>query len=260
VVDSCPSFFDIMKKYSSAKPSLEQLLSFVPLMKPRIYSIASDAHYAPGQVDFTVVINQWKSKAGQELKTGLCTKFIQAVAAGKKIACAVVCGTFHFPAEDTTPMVMVGLGTGIAPIRSFVQDKLYKKSKGIKTGPMIVFYGCRRYEEELLYKEEWEMYKREGVLTSLVGAFQFDKPHYPPKQIFVSDKMAEQPELISDNLLAKGGYFFMCGPAVATPSVQKALKAAVVKKGGAGAPKTDAEADKWFQDFMAAGRYSEESY
>jgi len=259
MVDSCPSFFDIMKKYSSAKPSLEQLMSIVPLMKPRIYSIASDAHYAPGQVDFTVVINQWKSKAG-DLKTGLCTKFIQAAAVGKKVPCAVVCGTFHFPAEDTTPMVMVGLGTGIAPIRSFVQDKLYKKSKGIKTGPMIVFYGCRRYEEELLYKDEWEMYKREGVLTSLVGAFQFDKPHYPPKQIFVSDKMAEQPELISDNLLEKGGYFFMCGPAVATPSVQKALKAAVLKKGGAGAPKSDVEADKWFQDFMAAGRYSEESY
>eukprot|EP00930_Biecheleria_cincta_P033054 TRINITY_DN228_c0_g1_i1.p1 TRINITY_DN228_c0_g1~~TRINITY_DN228_c0_g1_i1.p1 ORF type:complete len:1881 (-),score=444.47 TRINITY_DN228_c0_g1_i1:541-5724(-) len=260
LMETCPSFFDIMNKYKSAKPPLEQLLSIVPLMKPRIYSIASDAHYAPGQVDFTVVINQWKPKAGGELKTGLCTKFIQAAAVGKKVPCSVVCGTFNFPAEDTTPMVMVGLGTGIAPIRSFVQDKLYKKSKGIKTGPMIVFYGCRRYQEELLYKEEWEMYKREGVLTSLVGAFQFDKPHYPPKQIFVSDKMAEQPELISENLLDKGGYFFMCGPAVATPSVQKALKAAVLKKGGAGAPKTEVEADKWFQDFMAAGRYSEESY
>ncbi|OLQ15392.1 hypothetical protein AK812_SmicGene421 [Symbiodinium microadriaticum] len=80
------------------------------------------------------------------------------------------------------------------------------------------------------------MYEKEGILSALVGAFQppaseFDKPHYPPKQIFVSDKMAERPELISDNLLEKGGYFFMCGPAVATPSVQKALKAALVKHG-----------------------------
>merc|ERR1719432_258723 len=121
---------------------------------------------------------------------------------------------------------------------------------------MIVFYGCRRYEEELLYKEEWEMYKREGVLTSLVGAFQFDKPHYPPKQIFVSDKMAEQPELISENLLDKGGYFFMCGPAVATPSVQKALKAAVAGHGKMGEQKAEA----WFEELMQTGRYSEESY
>ncbi|CAE8684022.1 unnamed protein product [Polarella glacialis] len=141
---------------------------------------------------------------------------------------------------------------------------------------MVVFYGCRREKEELLYKEEWEMYKREGVLTALVGAFQFDKPHYPPKMVFVADRMAEQPDLISTNLLEKGGYFFMCGPAghsergsgaedscrvaVATPSVQKALKAAVraiasvLKCGKAGAPKSEAEADKWFKDFMDAGR------
>ncbi|CAE8716661.1 unnamed protein product [Polarella glacialis] len=260
LVDGCPTFFDLMTKFSSARPPLEQLLSIVPLIKPRIYSIASDDKYKPDCVEFTVVINQWKTKGTGEMKTGTCTKFIQRAAVGTKIPCSVICGTFQFPADDTTPMVMVGLGTGIAPIRSFMQDKLYKKKKGIKTGPMVVFYGCRREKEELLYKEEWEMYKSEGVLTALVGAFQFDKPNYPPKMVFVADKMAEQPELISTNLLEKGGYFFMCGPAVATPSVQKALKAAVLKCGKAGAPKSEAEADKWFKDFMNAGRYSEESY
>lgn len=259
MLEVCPSFFDIMRKFPSAKPPLEQLLSTMPLIKPRIYSIASDANYAPGKVEFTVVINQWKAKSTGETKTGMCTKFIQRLPVGTAVPCTAICGTFQFPSEDTTPMVMVGLGTGIAPIRSFLQDKLYKKKQGIKTGPMVVYYGCRREYEELLYKEEWDMFKRAGVLSALIGAFQFDKPHYPPKQIFVSDKMAEQPELISDNLLDKGGYFFMCGPAVATPSVQKALKAAVVKK-GPGAPQNDAAAETWFQDFMAAGRYSEESY
>merc|ERR1712232_334607 len=157
---------------------------------------------------------------------------------------------------DVTPMVMVGLGTGIAPIRSFCQDKLYKKQKGIETGPMVVFYGCRHEKEELFYKEDWQLYKEEGVLTELVGAFQFDPPHYPPKQIFVSHKMAEKPELITNNLLEKGGFFYMCGPAVATPSVQAALKAAVSSQGEYG----DAKAETWFETFMHDGRYSEESY
>lgn len=175
---------------------------------------------------------------------------------GSKVACSVVCGTFKFPADDTTPMVMVGLGTGIAPIRSFCQDKLYKKQQGLKTGPMVVFYGCRREKEELFYKEDWALYKREGVLTELVGAFQFDPPHYPPKMVFVSDKMAEKPDLITDNLLSKGGFFYMCGPAVATPSVQKALKAAVAVNGQQG----EAKAEAWFETFLKDGRYSEESY
>eukprot|EP00933_Yihiella_yeosuensis_P006407 TRINITY_DN1110_c0_g2_i4.p1 TRINITY_DN1110_c0_g2~~TRINITY_DN1110_c0_g2_i4.p1 ORF type:complete len:1858 (-),score=525.91 TRINITY_DN1110_c0_g2_i4:496-6069(-) len=261
LVESCPSFFDIMKKFSTAKPPLEQLLSFVPLIKPRVYSIASDANYVPGKVEFTVVINQWKAKATADLKTGMCTKFIQRVKVGTQVPCSVICGTFQFPKDEVTPMVMVGLGTGIAPIRSFCQNKLWKKQQGIETGPMVVFYGCRREKEELLYKDEWKLYEREGVLSALVGAFQFDKPHYPGKEIFVSHKMAEQPRLISENLLDKGGFFFMCGPAVATPSVQKALKAAVLQSAGAKKGfKTDAEADKWFKNFCAEGRYSEESY
>jgi len=99
---------------------------------------------------------------------------------------------------------------------------------------MVVFYGCRREKEELFYKEEWAMYKKEGVLTELTGAFQFDNGTQPPKQIFVGDKMGEKPELITNNLLDKGGYFYMCGPSVATPSVQKALKDAVAGKGGLG--------------------------
>jgi len=256
IVDESASFFDICQKFPSAKPPLEQLLSILPLTKPRLYSIASSPFYAPGVLDLTIVINQWKTKAGDAVKTGACTKFIQRVPVGNKVACSVVCGTFKFPADDTTPMVMVGLGTGIAPIRSFLQDKLYKKQQGLKTGPMVVFYGCRREREELFYKEDWALYKREGVLTELVGAFQFDPPHYPPKMVFVGDKMADKPELITDNLLNKGGFFYMCGPAVATPSVQKALKAAVAGNGQLG----DEKAEGWFEAFLKDGRYSEESY
>lgn len=255
ITEESKSYFDVFKMFPSAKPPLEQLLSILPMIKPRVYSIASDAAFMPGRIEFTVVINQWKSKSGA-LKTGSCTKYIQHVAVGAQVPCSVICGTFKFPEKETTPMVMVGLGTGIAPIRSFMQNKLQKKRQGIKTGPMVVFYGCRREKEELLYKEEWAMFKKEGVLTELVGAFQFDAPHYPPKQIFVGDKMAERPELISDNLLKEGGYFCMCGPAVATPSVQKALKGAVSGRGGLG----EAKAESWFKEFMHAGRYSEESY
>jgi len=256
IVDSSASYFDVCQKFPSAKPPLDQILSIIPLTKPRLYSIASSPFYAPGVLDLTIVINQWKAATGGELKTGACTKFIQRLEVGKKVACAAVCGTFKFPKDDVTPMVMVGLGTGIAPIRSFLQDKLYKKRQGIKTGPMVVFYGCRREKEELFYKEDWALYKKEGVLTELVGAFQFDAPHYPPKMIFVSDKMAEKPELITSNLLEKGGFFYMCGPAVATPSVQKALKAAVSQRGQLG----DAKAEEWFETFLHDGRYSEESY
>merc|ERR1712070_1085320 len=117
-------------------------------------------------------------------------------------------------------------------------------NKGIDVGPMVIFYGCRREKEELFYKEEWAMFKEKGVLTELKGAFQFENGTNPPKQVFVSDKMIESPGLITDNLMEKGGYFYMCGPAVATPSVQRALKQCVAEHAGLGAEKAEA----WFDD------------
>jgi sulfite reductase (NADPH) flavoprotein alpha-component len=166
-------------------------------------------------------------------------------------------GTFTFPTDDKTPMVMAGLGTGIAPIRSFVQDRYYKKTVlGKEVGPMVVFYGCRHEREEFFYKEEWKKYQDAGVLTKLVNAFSHDKPHYPPKMIFVNQKMEEHPDLLGDLIGKKGGYFYMCGLAIAVPGIDKALKAAMVK---GGTVKED-KADAWLEEMKESGRYSQESY
>jgi len=252
VTEEILSFFGIFQKFPSAKPPLEQLMSMLPLSKPRLYSVASSPFYSENQFDLTIVIDQFKSSSGMKMKKGICTSYIQQAPVGSKIPCAAYCGTFKFPLEDTTPMVMVGLGTGIAPVRAFLQDKMYKKNQGIVSGPMVIFYGCRREKEELFYKEDWAYFKEQGVLTELIGAFQFDDPE---KVVFVSHKMAERPELITKNLLAEKGFFYMCGPAVATPSVQKALKDAISTEGGLGD-----EVEAWFDEFMKVGRYSEESY
>jgi sulfite reductase alpha subunit-like flavoprotein len=251
VVDEACSYFDVCKKFPSAKPPLDQLLSIVPMTKPRLYSMASSPFYSPTVIDFTIVINAFKAAGTGAEKIGASTRYIQRVPVGKKVAAAAVCGTFKFPADDTTPMVMVGMGTGIAPIRAFLQDKLYKKQKGIKTGPMFVFYACRR-NKELFYKEEWENYKAEGVLTELIDAYS----HEGPKPFYASHKIDERPEVIAENLAAKGGYFYMCGPAVGIPPIVKAMKAAVAGQGKLG----QAGAEKWFDDLQREGRYSEESY
>jgi len=166
-------------------------------------------------------------------------------------------GTFTFPQDERTPMVMTGLGTGIAPIRSFVQDRMYKKTVLKKdVGPMVVFYGCRHEREEFFYKEEWALYKEAGVLTHLINAFSHDKPHYPPKMIFVNQRMEENTWMLGDFLGKQGGYFYMCGLAVAVPGIDKALKGAMVQEGVC----TEKGADDWMESMKESGRYSQESY
>merc|ERR1712070_277003 len=115
-------------------------------------------------------------------------------------------GTFTFP-SDETPMVMSSLGTGIAPMRSFVQDRVYKKNVlGKMVGPMILFYGCRHEKEEFFYKDDWAQYRQYGVLTHLVNAFSHDPPHYP----YVNQKMEENVEMIGKYVGEQKGYFYMC--------------------------------------------------
>jgi len=253
--ESSVSFFDLFKMFPSAKPSLDHLLGLLPAMKWRLYSIANSADYVPGVIELTVVINQWPSKSG--MKTGTSTKYIQRLKVGDRIAATMTNGTFTFPEDDRTPMVMAGLGTGIAPIRSFVQDRMYKKTVLKKeVGPMVVFYGCRHEREEFFYKEEWELYKKTGVLTELVNAFSHDKPHYPPKMIFVNQRMEEHQERLGDLLGKQGGYFYMCGLAVAVPGIDKALKGAMASQGVCAQGGEDA----WMAEMKASGRYSQESY
>merc|ERR1719265_1191628 len=253
--DRSASYFDIFKMFPSAKPSLAHILGLVPAMKWRLYSIANSADYTPGVIELTVVINQWPSKSG--LKTGTSTNYIQKLRIGDRIAATMTNGTFIFPKDDRTPMVMTGLGTGIAPIRSFVQDRMYKKLVlKQEVGPMVVFYGCRHEREEFFYKEEWALYKKEGVLTSLVNAFSHDKPHYPPQMIFVNQRMLEHTQMLGELLGQQGGYFYMCGLAVAVPGIDRALKESIVQEGIC----TKEGEDIWMEEMKKSGRYSQESY
>lgn len=100
------------------------------------------------------------------------------------------------------------------------------------------------------------MFKKEGVLTELINAFSHDKPHYPPKMIFVQNKMEERPDLMYKYLYEQRGYFYMCGPAFATPGIEAATKKTVMEK----ANLSQAEVDSWFEKLHLEGRYSIESY
>merc|ERR1719336_657422 len=256
LAESSATFFDIFQKFPNAKPSLAHLLGLVPAMKWRLYSIANSADYRPGVIELTIVINQWQPK-NKDMKTGTATKYIQRVKVGDRVAATMTNGTFTFPKDDMTPMVMVGLGTGIAPIRSFVENRLYKKEVLKKNvGPMVVFYGCRHEREELFYKEDWKHFEKSGVLTQFLPAFQFDKPHYPPKMMLVNHRMEENPEIFANYIGKQGGHFYMCGLAVALPSINAALKSAVVDAGVV----SKEGADDWLEEMKKSGRYSQESY
>jgi len=257
--DASVTHWDVFQKFPSAKPTLAQLLGLLPPIKPRLYSIANSADFSPGVIELTIVINRWQPKDGKDKswKTGTSTQYIEHLPVGERVAIGMTHGTFCFPKDERTPMIMTGLGTGIAPIRSFVQDRMYKKKVlGMEVGPMVVFYGCRHEKEEFFYKKEWKEFQDAGVLTKLINAFSHDPPHYPPKMLFVNERMDENQELLGDLIGKQGGYFYFCGLAVATKGIDKSLCSAAVGSGMT----TEAKKDEWMANLKATGRYSQESY
>ena len=83
----------------------------------------------------------------------------------------------RLPESTKTPIIMAGLGTGMAPFRAFIQERLYQKQQGKEIGEIALYFGSRSSKQEYLYGEELEYYLSCGILTKLGLAFSRDQKH-----------------------------------------------------------------------------------
>ena len=127
------------------------------------------------------------------------------------------------PARDTAPLIMAGLGTGLAPFRAFVQYRAMQKAQGKEIGSILLYLGSRHQREEYLYGEEWEAYLDAGVITLLGAAFSRDQP----QKIYIQDRMRQTMPEIVKAYIKEGGSFYLCGPTWPVPDVQAVLEEAI---------------------------------
>jgi sulfite reductase alpha subunit-like flavoprotein len=169
------------------------------------------------------------------------------------IPCGLTNGSFYFPADKETPMIMTGLGTGLAPFRAFIQEWSWHQAHGTKTGPMWLFYGCRHEKKDYIFGEELKQYHADGVLTELRPAFSRDQK----EKIYVQNRMEEAADQLHGDLVAKNGYFYLCGQAGQLEiDVENAIKKAVKHS----TSMSDEEAQKFVDDMHENGRYNLELY
>jgi len=230
-------------------------LTLLPCIKPRLYTIASSSRAYPGKARLTVVINDWETPSGAQ-RVGLCTDYLERIGeegGPAQAACTMTSGTFNFPASNETPMVMVGLGTGVAPFIAFAQDRRWRRDGGEKNGPMWLFYGCRHEAKDYILGETLEALEGEGILTELRPAFSRDTA----EKVYVQHRIVEEPEKIYTDLITHGGYFYLCGQAGQLELDVKAALVTCFEKGG-GVSKREAE--KLLKKLVDEGRYCVELY
>jgi len=121
------NILDVLQEFPSLKIPAELLLTQLPLLQPRFYSISSSPDLFPGEVHLTVAVVQYNKRSGKgPVHHGVCSTWLNSLQPGDKVPCYVrQAQTFHMPEDSTVPVIMVGPGTGIAPFRSFWQQRLF---------------------------------------------------------------------------------------------------------------------------------------
>ncbi|KAF6230894.1 hypothetical protein HO173_011010 [Letharia columbiana] len=218
------TYADILLEFPSAHPSFHDIVRIVSPLKRREYSIASCQKVTPNSVALMIVVVGWVDPKGRD-RFGQATRFLNKLRVGAPVTVSVKPSVMKLPPKSTQPLIMAGLGTGLAPFRAFVQYRAWEKAQGKEIGSVLLYMGSRHQREEYCYGEEWEAYQDAGVITLLGRAFSRDQP----QKIYIQDRMRQTMNDIIQAYLKEEGAFYLCGPTWPVPDVTNVLEDAIAR-------------------------------
>uniref|UniRef100_A0A8B9CEE0 Nitric oxide synthase n=1 Tax=Anser brachyrhynchus TaxID=132585 RepID=A0A8B9CEE0_9AVES len=252
-----PNILEVLEEFPSAEVSTAFLLTQLPYLKPRYYSVSSSCDMTPREIHLTVAVVNYRTRDGQgPLHHGVCSTWLNKISLNEVVPCFVRSGNgFQLPKEPTKPCILIGPGTGIAPFRSFWLQRLYDlEKKGIKGGDMTLLFGCRQPDMDHIYREETEEMKRKGVLKEVFTAYSRQPGQ---AKVYVQDILQNKLEAKVCNLLHKeGGHLYVCGDIRMARDVAQTLKGILVKKLNL----TEQQAEEYFFELKSQKRYHEDIF
>ncbi len=241
-------FVDLLAEFPGARPTPQDFVDQLRKLMPRLYSVASSAKVFPSEVHLTLAVVRYKTN-GRD-RVGVCSTFLADRAPIGASAVPVFVSDSHFgpPVDGAKDCIMIGPGTGIAPFRAFVQERVATGA----TGRNWLFFGDQRRGTDFLYEEEWKQYLERGQLTRLDTAFSRDQL----LKVYVQDRMRENAQELWA-WLQGGAHFYVCGDAKRmAKDVDVALHAIVAEQGNF----TPAQATDYVKLLKKDGRYQRDVY
>ncbi|EGV63170.1 sulfite reductase [NADPH] flavoprotein component [Yamadazyma tenuis] len=252
-VDFC-TYWDILEEFQSCRPPFAELVKIIAPLKRREYSIASSQRIHPNAVHLLIVVVDWTDSKGRK-RWGHCSKYLSDLSIGDELVVSVKPSVMKLPPLSKQPIVMSGLGTGLAPFKAFIEEKIWQQQQGMEIGDIFLFMGSRHKKEEYLYGELWEAYKDAGILTHIGAAFSRDQP----EKIYIQDKIRDKIEDLTNAMVDKNGSFYLCGPTWPVPDITACLED-VMKNAAAKKGEEIKDLTKLIEDLKEEGRYVLEVY
>ncbi|KAI7895632.1 uncharacterized protein EV154DRAFT_494446 [Mucor mucedo] len=265
---------------SFASVPFDLIVESVSRLQPRYYSISSSSKENPKKITVTAVMLEYTPDASPRTVYGVNTNYLwriheainnveantvaptyriqgprnelyNAETKVARIPVHVRRSQFKLPRNPTVPIIMVGPGTGVAPFRGFVRERVLQKKEGKPVGPTVLFFGCRSQDQDFLYDNEWpELFETLGGNSRIITAFSRDSA----QKVYVQHRLMENGEEMW-GLLEKGAYVYVCGDAkVMARDVNQTFVRFAQQFGGFAEDK----AQDYVKNLRNTGRYQED--
>ncbi len=241
-------FVDLLAEFPGARLTPQTFVDHLRKLMPRLYSIASSPKVFPHEVHLTIAVVRYETN--HRARVGVASTFLADRVQVHSTPVPVFVSHSHFgvPEDGAKDCIMVGPGTGVAPFRAFMQERVAAGA----TGRNWLFFGDQHRATDFLYGDEWQRWQVEGKLARLDLAFSRDQP----QKIYVHDRMRENAAELWAWLKA-GAHFYVCGDAKRmAKDVDVALHEIIAAQGGLDA----AQAADYVKQMKKAQRYQRDVY
>ncbi|OMF54872.1 sulfite reductase [NADPH] flavoprotein, alpha-component [Paenibacillus sp. FSL R5-0490] len=239
---------DLVRDFKPWSSSAQEFVSILRKMPARLYSISSSFEANPDEVHLTIGAVRYDAH-GRERKgvcSILCSERLQP---GDTLPVFIQHNeNFKLPENPETPIIMVGPGTGIAPFRSFMQER---EESGAE-GKSWLFFGDQHFVTDFLYQTEWQKWLKDGILSKLDVAFSRDDD----EKVYVQHRMQEKSRELFQ-WLEQGATVYICGDEKnMAHDVHNTLIDIIEKEGGM----SREQAAEYLADMQKNKRYQRDVY
>ncbi|MFN7784018.1 MAG: assimilatory sulfite reductase (NADPH) flavoprotein subunit [Lysobacterales bacterium] len=235
---------DVLREWPGAWTA-EAFVRALRPMAPRLYSIASSPLAYADEVHLTVDVVG--AEDSDPLRLGLASHHLATLDPGARARVFIEENPrFRLPADSSRDLIMLGAGTGIAPYRAFVQQRVAEGA----SGRHWLLFGARSLRDDFLYQTEWQEHQRRGALQHIDLAFSRDaKP-----RVYVQQRLREQAARLFE-WLDGGAHFYVCGSLALGRDVHQTLLDLFAQRLGSAEAATEA-----LQQLQQSGRYARDVY
>lgn len=239
---------DLIQDFPSNNLQPQDLHRFLRKLPPREYSIASSYKANPDEVHITVGAVRYE--AHDRARNGVCSvQLAERIEPGDTIPIYLKKNpNFKFPFDEQTPVIMIGPGTGVAPFRSYLQER---EELGL-TGHTWLFFGEQHFTTDFLYQTEWQTWLKDDVLTKMDIAFSRDSD----EKVYVQHRILENSETFYQWLI-NGAALYVCGDEkYMAKDVHQTIQHVLQTEGNM----SETEAEAYLAEMRKENRYQRDVY